>query len=430
MTFAISAQRLSKCYFIRHEQKERYVALRDVISNGSVNALRAVLGGVRGRALSRKAQPFWALNDLNFDVKPGDRVGIIGRNGAGKSTLLKVLSRVTEPTAGRVAILGRMASLLEVGTGFHPELTGRENIFLNGAILGMRKAEIKRHFHEIVAFADVDKFLDTPVKRYSSGMYVRLAFAVAAHLEAEILVVDEVLAVGDAEFQSKCLGRMDQVSQSGRTIIFVSHNLAAVQRLCNRGIYLDAGRIRMQGDIAGVLEAYQSSIDDGTESGNVAACVKEGDARFVEWCLRNPRTGLKYSCYSRDECRFDFKLVANREVENAFFGLALWDSDGKLIVAGSSMDHGGRYVHISHGAHYVSFSVRLPIKAGRYTLDISLNSSDLGQLERWSAHPKLIVLPNVQTNLSEHWHGLVNEDVRFEFGLAPLPVSTQESQNL
>src|SRR4051812_21129118 len=202
MTFAISAQRLSKCYLIRHEQKERYVALRDVISNGSVNALRAILSGVRGHSLSRKAQPFWALSDISFDVKTGDRVGIIGRNGAGKSTLLKVLSRVTEPTAGRVAILGRMASLLEVGTGFHPELTGRENIYLNGAILGMRKAEIKRHFHEIVAFADVEKFLDAPVKRYSSGMYVRLAFAVAAHLEAEILVVDEVLAVGDAEFQS------------------------------------------------------------------------------------------------------------------------------------------------------------------------------------------------------------------------------------
>ena len=209
-------------------------------------------------------EEFWALKDLSFEIKKGDRVGIIGKNGAGKSTLLKVLSRITEPTTGKVFIKGRVASLLEVGTGFHPELTGRENIFLNGAIMGMSRAEIKRKFDEIVDFSGVEKFLDTPVKRYSSGMYVRLAFSVAAHLEPEILVVDEVLAVGDAEFQKKCLGKMQDVSNSeGRTVLFVSHNLMALSSLCNKGIYLKNGQIRSQGEIEEALSQYSR---EGVES--------------------------------------------------------------------------------------------------------------------------------------------------------------------
>ena len=209
------------------------------------------------RGTKETKEEFWALKDVSFNVEQGDRVGIIGRNGAGKSTLLKILSRITEPTSGEIRIKGRVASLLEVGTGFHPELTGRENIFLNGAILGMSRAEIKRKFDEIVDFAEVEKFLDTPVKRYSSGMYVRLAFAVAAHLEPEILIVDEVLAVGDAQFQKKCLGKMEDVSKNeGRTVLFVSHNMNTINALCNTGIFLNSGEVVKNGTITQVLNAY------------------------------------------------------------------------------------------------------------------------------------------------------------------------------
>src|SRR5262245_36821271 len=224
----IRAEGLGKKYVIGHQaERERYVALRDVIARSAKGFARSAMDMVRGRAIvaGDTTEEFWALKDVSFEVKRGEVVGIIGRNGAGKSTLLKVLSRITEPSAGRVMIKGRVASLLEVGTGFHPELTGRENIYLNGAILGMTRDEIRRKFDEIVAFAEVERFLDTPVKRYSSGMYVRLAFAVAAHLEPEILVVDEVLAVGDAEFQKKCLGKIGEVASHGRTVLFVSHNL-------------------------------------------------------------------------------------------------------------------------------------------------------------------------------------------------------------
>ena len=227
----ITVENLGKKYVLRHQNAERYTALRDVITNKAKSVFKS------SSAIPQSStEEFWALDDVSFDVNEGDRVGIIGRNGAGKSTLLKILSRIVTPTKGRITIEGRVASLLEVGTGFHPELSGRENIFLNGSILGMSKSEIQSKFDEIVAFAEVEKFLDTPVKRYSSGMYVRLAFAVAAHLEPEILIVDEVLAVGDAEFQKKCLGKMKDVSGEGRTVLFVSHNMGAIKALCNKGI--------------------------------------------------------------------------------------------------------------------------------------------------------------------------------------------------
>jgi len=254
----ITVENLSKSYILKHQHKERYATLRDVLSNKAKNLFTA---NNKATALSEE---FWALNNISFEINQGDRVGIIGRNGAGKSTLLKVLSRIVTPTKGRITIEGRIASLLEVGTGFHPELSGRENIFLNGSILGMTKTEIKNKFDEIVAFAEVEKFLDTPVKRYSSGMYVRLAFAVAAHLDPEILIVDEVLAVGDAAFQKKCLGKMKDVSEAGRTVLFVSHNMEAIQKLCTKGILLQKGRLLEQGPIDSIvmkyLEAYASSV--------------------------------------------------------------------------------------------------------------------------------------------------------------------------
>jgi lipopolysaccharide transport system ATP-binding protein len=232
----IRVENLSKKYIIGHQKQERYTALRDVLAN-QVKSIGQIFSR-NGDKTDPAHEEFWALKDVSFEIKQGDRLGIIGRNGAGKSTLLKILSRITEPTEGRILLKGRVASLLEVGTGFHPELTGRENIYLNGAILGMGRVEIKKKFDEIVDFAEVEKFLDTPVKRYSSGMYVRLAFAVAAHLEPEILIVDEVLAVGDAQFQKKCLGKIKDVGREGKTVLFVSHNMATLTSLCERAMAL------------------------------------------------------------------------------------------------------------------------------------------------------------------------------------------------
>lgn len=258
----IRAEGLGKKYTIGHQAgRGGYAVLRDVMARNVKAFLRAGADLVRGRPIIQgdEVEEFWALKELSFEVRRGDIVGIIGRNGAGKSTLLKVLSRITEPSEGRVEIAGRMASLLEIGTGFHPELAGRENILLNGAILGMTRAEIRRKFDEIVEFAGVERFLDTPVKRYSSGMYVRLAFAVAAHLDPEILVIDEVLAVGDAEFQKKCLGKIAEVAKDGRTVLFVSHNMGAITRLCTRAILLSAGRLQLDGDTAAVAALYMNS---------------------------------------------------------------------------------------------------------------------------------------------------------------------------
>jgi lipopolysaccharide transport system ATP-binding protein len=260
----ISVENLSKSYRVGHlsgRKNRNHTTLRDVVARGAQNFVRQMADIAHGRQIvaGDEVEEFWALRDVSFELKRGEVLGIIGRNGAGKSTLLKILSRITEPTRGRVTLRGRVASLLEVGTGFHPELTGRENIFLNGAILGMTQREVRKKFDEIVAFAEVDRFLDTPVKRYSSGMYVRLAFAVAAHLEPDILIVDEVLAVGDAEFQKKCLGKMhDVASREGQTVLFVSHNLAAISTLTSRAILLTHGHLDVQGDVPDVISAYLS----------------------------------------------------------------------------------------------------------------------------------------------------------------------------
>ena len=276
----IKAENISKSFVISHETKTRYNSLGESVSDYAKRLLRRS----KQVSASKTMEEFWALKDINFEINKGDRVGIIGRNGAGKSTLLKVLSRITEPTSGRIQINGRVASLLEVGTGFHPELTGRENIFLNGSILGMSRAEIRSKFDEIVAFAEVDKFLDTPVKRYSSGMYVRLAFAVAAHLEPEILIVDEVLAVGDMQFQKKCLGKMEDISTNeGRTVLFVSHNMGAIQKLCNLGILLDKGTIKGFGKVDQIVSEY---LDPG-QSSNASI-----------YTLEEPTNKDSMSCYA------------------------------------------------------------------------------------------------------------------------------------
>ncbi len=268
--WAITAENLGKTYLIRHQTGRSYVALRDVLAERTRRVGQRVIhprGGASATHADPSREQFWALQDVSFTIQPGERVGIIGRNGAGKSTLLKILSRITDPSAGRLGIRGRVASLLEVGTGFHPELTGRENIYLNGAVLGMPRVDIKRKFDEIVAFAEVEQFLDTPVKRYSSGMYVRLAFAVAAHLEPEILIVDEVLAVGDASFQKKCLGKMEEVGGEGRTVLFVSHNMNAIERLCSEVFTLEKGRLADHSrDVRSGVRRYLTSEEDSHPS--------------------------------------------------------------------------------------------------------------------------------------------------------------------
>ena len=316
---AIVVENVSKRYFIGHRLSSgghrRYTALRDVIGREISNFARKAADVVRGRQVVQgdEIEEFWALKDVSFEVKQGEVLGIIGRNGAGKSTLLKILSRITEPTNGRVLLSGRVSSLLEVGTGFHNELTGRENIFLNGAILGMTQREIRKKFDEIVAFAEVEKFLDTPVKHYSSGMYVRLAFAVAAHLEPEILIVDEVLAVGDSEFQKKCLGKMDEVSRNqGRTVLFVSHNMDAVLKLCTRGIFFEKARIQAAGDVETVVQAYLQRQSSSPTVVDLLSKERSGESggktRFLQ--VRPSEPAKSWSIPFGQELSLDISIVA------------------------------------------------------------------------------------------------------------------------
>lgn len=273
MNAVIKAENLGKKYIIGHQKQRGGATLRDTMTHTARGIWQRIRHPLSPNSESVDLEELWALKDINFEVKQGERVGIIGANGAGKSTLLKILSRITEPTTGKVRIKGRVSSLLEVGTGFHPELTGRENIFLNGAILGMTRQEVKRKFDEIIAFAELEKFLDTPVKRYSSGMYVRLAFAVAAHLEPEILIVDEVLAVGDAQFQKKCLGKMENVAKEGRTILFVSHNMQAVKQLCKMGIVITSGSISYHGMATKAVEEYLHNASVSTSLSNLSQII-------------------------------------------------------------------------------------------------------------------------------------------------------------
>lgn len=333
---AILIENIGKKYLISHQREKKYPALREIFTDGLKKMGKKITlfstQKDESSAVSLREE-FWALKGIDFEVAEGDRVGIIGRNGSGKSTLLKILSRITEPTEGKVRIRGRVASLLEVGTGFHPELTGRENIYLNGAILGMGRAEIKSKFDEIVAFAEVDKFLDTPVKRYSSGMYVRLAFAVAAHVEPDVLIIDEVLAVGDAQFQRKCMGKMQSIGDSGRTIFFVSHNMASISQLCDKGVVLDRGRIRAIGDIDDAVGNYLAIDDEEMESPELEHCPHRrgtGEARFI-WGqvfdkVLNPCRRFSMG----DDIVLQFRLRIERTLRNKQirFVLGLRNSDG------------------------------------------------------------------------------------------------------
>jgi lipopolysaccharide transport system ATP-binding protein len=334
---AIRVEGLGKKYRIRHQRRERYVALRDVITD-------RVRGLFRPRAADGAAptvEDFWALRDVSFEVKRGEVIGIIGRNGAGKSTLLKMMSRITEPSEGRIELDGRVASMLEVGTGFHPELSGRENIFLNGAVLGMRHAEIKRRFDEIVAFADVENFLDTPVKRFSSGMYLRLAFAVAAHLETENLIVDEVLAVGDAEFQRKCLGKMTEVARGGRTVLFVSHNMGAIRRLTQRCILLEHGRMALDAPVQEVIDAYLTQASEGLGGVFVRGTPRPAERPFFveRVTTRREPGGDPAHQFDCDESVFicvDYTMT--RKIPALYAYLTLQRLDGTMVYEGDSTD--------------------------------------------------------------------------------------------
>jgi lipopolysaccharide transport system ATP-binding protein len=331
----IHVENLGKKYIIDHRSNGGYTTLRDRITDTAKFFHDSLL--FKKTAIPSREE-FWALKEVSFEVKQGDRVGIIGRNGAGKSTLLKLLSRITEPTTGEIGIKGRVASLLEVGTGFHPELTGRENIYLNGAVLGMSKIEIKQKFDEIVAFAEVEKFLDTPVKRYSSGMYVRLAFAVAAHLEPEILIVDEVLAVGDSEFQKKCLGKMQDVSQQqGRTVLFVSHNMDAIQRLCSQCVLLERGKLVAQGDTTSIVAKYLSNHSSKASPKDwidvsQASRMGTGEARFlaVQYSSLNPESGFQPYSNGPLELQLAIESVSTRTIGS--LAVTLYTQSGTKLV--------------------------------------------------------------------------------------------------
>jgi len=341
---AIRAEGLSKRYFLG--ERQRYVALRDVLTDSFTAPLRWLRRvSTSGAPRPEKDNVLWSLKDASFEIRDGEAVGIVGRNGAGKSTLLKLLARVTRPTEGRAEVRGRIGSLLEVGTGFHPELTGRENIYLNGAILGMRKAEIDAKFDEMVEFSGVARFLDTPLKHYSSGMQMRLAFSVAAHLEPEILLVDEVLAVGDLEFQKKCMGKMEEVARHGRTVLFVSHNMGAIRRLCTRAIWLDAGRVRMTGTADECVDGYSASVEAGAGSGGGEIDltrrtdrVGTAKARFNSIRLIGADGQIRNEVDFGEPFVLEFKLTCRESVLSSFVGITILANDGASVIGSHHCD--------------------------------------------------------------------------------------------
>jgi len=392
MNAAIVVEALGKRYSITQSGRQPYSTLRDTIASG-------VKRGVRTSAVKKAEVDFWALQDVSFTIGQGDVLGIIGRNGAGKSTLLKLLSRITEPTTGKIRIRGRVASLLEVGTGFHPELTGRENIFLNGAILGMSRREIVSRFDEIVDFAEVEQFLDTPVKRYSSGMYVRLAFAVAANLDPEVLIVDEVLAVGDSQFQRKCLGKMKDFSTSeGRTVLFVSHSMASVRALCTRALWLDHGRVRMEGSSLDVIRGYLETSMEGGETTRSLETVKrlpgQGERLMITRVTLNDGESVQHGEPLR--VRIDYEL--RDAVADVAFGVGFSSPEGvRMMSLDSDLESERRNLG---GPHTGSVTLMLPVlrlQPGRYALDVAARSGDNVSLDYLPACAWIDVLPGPTT---------------------------------
>jgi lipopolysaccharide transport system ATP-binding protein len=381
----IRVEGLSKQYRIGARERG-YRTIREALVDSVLSPFRR-LNGNAGGSNEVEDSYIWALKDVSFEVQPGEVLGVIGRNGAGKSTLLKILSRITEPTEGRVNVRGRVASLLEVGTGFHPELTGRENIYLNGAILGMTKAEIDRKFDEIVAFSEVEKFIDTPVKRYSSGMYVRLAFAVAAHLEPEILLVDEVLAVGDLAFQKKCLGKMNQVSRTGRTVLFVSHNMAAIKSLCNQALLFDAGGVACEGSVDRVVDTYvQRNTPQCSKSGFIpdeSARVGTGTARIRRVELLNLSGSPISQLYFGQPFRVALTLEVLRRIEDPILEIDVSTLDEIYVTTSLSVDGEQPFVEIPEGWCRLCLELDVHLLPGLYTIDAGIHHASNPRTIDW-----------------------------------------------
>src|SRR5207253_1587685 len=362
----------------------------------------------------KKEKTFWALKDVSLEVTEGEVLGLTGRNGAGKTTLLKILSRITRPTEGWAEIHGRVGSLLEVGTGFHPELTGRENTFLSGAILGMSKREITRKFDEIVAFAQLEQFIDTPVKHYSSGMYVRLAFAVAAHLEPEILLVDEVLAVGDIDFQKKCLGKMGDVARAGRTVVLVSHQLNQIRRLCQRAIWIDAGRVRQNGPTHEVVSAYESAMTRGASSETQQHRRPDTKARFLSWEIVEPRGGDPHILTELAPTTIKFSVQIADPLRKATHGIALYNHDRQLIWGRAAYNF-----ELAAGLQefYYSFPM-LPLRPGPYNWLVSLYE-DEEEVDAWECVPEMVVATETYQHRSDEWSGALNIPSEFRVTATP-----------
>jgi lipopolysaccharide transport system ATP-binding protein len=349
-------------------------------------------------------EPFWALQDVSLEVREGEVLGLIGRNGAGKTTLLKILSRITRPTTGWAEIHGRVGSLLEVGTGFHPELTGRENAFLSGAILGMGKREIERKFDEIVAFAELEKFIDTQVKHYSTGMYVRLAFAVAAHLEPEILLVDEVLAVGDINFQKKCLGKMGDVARAGRTVVLVSHQLNQIRRLCQRAVWIDAGSIRQSGPTHEVVSAYETAMSRGDRNGHETSRGPATKGRFLRWEIVEPREQGPHTLTTLGPLTIRFTIEMFQRLRNAHHGIALFNHEGQLMWGWATND-----VDLIPGEHEFRYALAgLPVRPGAYTWRVSLYEDNGNLVDYMDCIPEMIVATALHQHPNDEWGGLLN----------------------
>jgi lipopolysaccharide transport system ATP-binding protein len=389
----IHAEKLSKRY--RIGEHERYHALRDVLT-------RAVSSPLSFLRRSQR-ETFWALQEVSLDVREGEVLGLIGRNGAGKTTLLKILSRITRPTTGWAEIRGRVGSLLEVGTGFHPELTGRENTFLSGAILGMSKCEITRKFHEIVAFAELEKFIDTPVKHYSSGMYVRLAFAVAAHLEPEILLVDEVLAVGDLEFQRKCLGKMSEVSKGGRTIVFISHQMGQVRRLCERVIWVDHGVIKKDGPTLDVVSAYEGSFTQRVDVDDVQNKIFGPDIQFLKWELLVDNGAPSNVLHHFGPISFRVVIHLPKPIPKGTYAILLFDDAEHLIWHGNFELSGLQ----SGTFEFLHRLPTLPIKPGTYRWKAGVYDGHQWT-EGWWGLPEMVVGTKPMTNTWDEFQGILN----------------------
>jgi len=393
----IRVENLSKKYVLGHQRdgSSSYKSLRESMSDGAKLLGKRLLKPSGKGTIKTDQEEFWALKDVSFEIKQGDKIGIIGRNGAGKSTLLKILSRITEPTSGSIRIKGRVASLLEVGTGFHPELTGRENIYLNGAILGMSKLEIQRKFDEIVAFAEVEKFLDTPVKRYSSGMYVRLAFAVAAHLEPEILIIDEVLAVGDISFQDKCLGKMEDVSSTGKTVIFVSHSMDSIRRLCSSGIFLCLGRVQAIGSMESVVEQYLGQFRADEQNSVIYFNNKNKEKYYVERIeILEIDGSIKKELHTWDSVRFRIVFHSPGSLKAGSVILQIATLSGTVISLYSTYPDSNYQINFKEGINHVDCILpQILLSSGKYLIGAGLAIPNAEWLYRELEHSILNILP-------------------------------------